>query len=317
MIKTSIIILNYNTASFSEKLIESIAQHLDLREYEVILADNNSKHKGFREIITRFPFVRIIEFDDNSGFATGNNKAAEFAKGEYLLFLNPDVIIRENNLNELRDYLEANPDVGIVSGLMVDIGNKPIYCYNSFPSFEWELYQFAGFGYNRKIRKLLSRDEIKHETAFEVDWFHGAFLFISKNNFNAVNGFNVNHFMYYEDVELCFSVKKKMGLKNVCIPGVKYIHHTRATFSDVSKDDVYYFHINRGKLIFILNYGYSRRNIIKLISFIGVILRIIVLPFWNKYRNVKKHKFIQLLKVIRLHISRKYLITSKYEFITR
>ncbi len=317
MIKTSIIILNYNTASYSEKLIESINEHLNLNECEVILADNNSKDKSFRKISNRFPFIRIIEFDNNLGFATGNNKATEYAKGEYLLFLNPDVIIRENNLNILRDYLETHPDVGIVSGLMVDIENKPIYCYNSFPTIEWELFQFLGFGYDYKIKKLLSRKEIEDNSTFEVDWFHGAFILTSKNNFKAVNGFNEDHFMYYEDVELCYSLKNKLGLKNVCIPKLRYIHHTRATFCDVSKDDIYYFHINRGKLIFIQNYSFIRRNLLKLISFGGVIIRILLLPFWKKYRKIKKSKFIQLLKISRLHISRKYLFSSKYEFIMR
>ncbi|MFA5012371.1 MAG: glycosyltransferase family 2 protein [Ignavibacteria bacterium] len=317
MVKTSIIILNYNTAAYAEELVGSLARNIPLDEYEVILADNNSPEKSFREIGKKYPFVKILEFESNEGFATGNNKASEFAEGEYLLFINPDVLINENNLHLLHEYLEANPDTGIVSGLMVDTDNKPIYCFNSFPDIEWEIYQFAGTGYDAKIRKLLSRDEIKSNSNFETDWFHGAFIFISKYNFKALKGFNEKYFMYYEDIELCYSVKNKLGLKNVCIPEVKYIHHTRATFSDVKKDDIYYFHINRGKMIFISNYGLFLRSILELISISSIILRILVLPFWNKYRNLKKQKFVQLLKVIRLHASSKYLSSSKFEYIKR
>lgn len=317
MIKTSIIILNYNTSTYSERLIESIVEHIDLKDYEVILADNNSRDKSYRSIGIRFPFVKILEFSENCGFASGNNKASKYARGKYLLFLNPDILILDSSLDLLIEYLDTHPDAGIVSGLMVNDKLKSLYCFNSFLTIPWELYQILGFGYNRKIKKLLSKVEISQNTEFEVDWFHGAFILVNKLVFNSINGFNENHFMYCEDVELCYSIKRTLRLKNVCLPFVRYIHHTRATFSDISKDDIYYFHMNRGKLIFIRNYSFYRKNIIKLISLLGVLIRIICLPFWNKYKNSKKHKFVQLLKVARLHIDKNYLNLSKYEFIIR
>lgn len=315
MINVSIIILNYNTTNYSERLIDSLNRNLNLREAEIILVDNNSKDKSFKKINDDYPNLKIIENDKNYGFAEGNNIGVKSAKGNYLLFLNPDVLINDDVISDLLKYYEQNSNIGVISGLMVDeIGNR-LYCYNNFWNIEWELYQLFGFGYNRKIKKMLSRNEILSKVPFEVDWFHGAFLFIRSDIFKALGGFNEEHFMYCEDIELCYDVKKILRLKNVCLPDVKFIHETRATFKDLSKDDLYYFHINRGKLIFLNKYNLIYRNLIKVFSLSGIVVRLFALPFWQKYRGRKREKMFQLYKIVKLHINKRYLLESKYEFV--
>lgn len=315
MISVSVIIINYNTSAYIERLLESICRNLELRHFEFIIVDNNSADKSFKLLKEKYPFLKIIENPENSGFASANNIAVKQTSGGYLLFLNPDVVIQDNSLMQLKNYYESNPGSGILSGLMQDDTGNPLYCFNEFWNLEWELYQAFGFGYDRRIRKLLSQNEIFSETAFQVDWFHGAFMFISKDVFEKVNGFNEKHFMYCEDVELCYDVRNHLGLKNICLPSVKYIHETRATFKESSDDDLYFFHTIRGKLIFIQNYNFFYRNLIKLISVFGVLFRIIRLPFWSKFEHRKKSKLIQLLLILKLHFSNNYLLNSKFEFV--
>lgn len=315
MIDISIIILNYNTTDYVNKLLNSILINVDLKYYEIILADNNSSDKSFRSLKDKYPFIKIVENEKNLGFASGNNSAVRQASGKYLLFLNPDITIIDNSVDKFKDYLEGNPDTGIISGLMLDESHLPLYFYNDFWSMEWELYQMLGIGYTGKIKKLLSRKEINESIPFEVDWFHGACIFISKRNYEGVTGFNESHFMYFEDMELCYEVKNKLALKNVCLPYVKYEHETRSTFKDYSNDDLYFFHINRGKLLFIQNYNYFYKNIIKFLSFISIIIRMLSLPFWSKYSKRKKEKFSQLLRILKLHFSNKYLSNSKLEYV--
>jgi GT2 family glycosyltransferase len=313
----SLIILNFNTTGYVERLINSISNNVDVKDYEIIVADNNSSDKSFRLLKDKYPFIKIVENEKNLGFASGNNSAVRHASGKYLLFLNPDIIIIDNSVDKLIEYMEENPDTGIISGLMLDESRLPLYFYNDFWSIEWELYQLLGVGYSGKINKLLSRKEIKESKPFEVGWFHGAYIFISKRNYEKVKGFSELHFMYFEDMELCYDVKNLLELKNVCLPYVQYIHETRATFKDYSNDDLYYFHINRGKLIFIQNYNFFYKNIIKYISFISIIIRILSLPFWSKYKNRKKEKYSQLLRILKLHLSNKYLSNSKLEYVNQ
>lgn len=315
MVSVSVIIINYNTSVYIDRLLESVCRNLDLSHFEFIVADNNSRDKSFKLLNDKYPFLKIIENPENSGFASANNIAAKQASGDYLLFLNPDVVINDNSIFELKNFYESNTDSGILSGLMLDDNGNPLYCFNDFWNLKWEFYQAIGFGYDSEIKRLLSRKEITERSAFEVDWFHGAFMFVSKDVFNKVNGFNEKHFMYCEDVELCYDVKNHLGLKNICLPSVKYVHETRATFQESSNDDLYFFHTIRGKLIFIQNYNIVYRNLIKLISVSGVLFRIIRLPFWSKFKLRRKSKLIQLILILKLHFSNRYLINSKYEFV--
>lgn len=313
----SIIILNYNTTDHVESLLNSILLNLDLNKYEIIVCDNNSSDKTYKELYNKYPFINIIENISNDGFGRGNNEAVKSALGTYILFLNPDVIILDDSLDYLKEYFETNRNIGFLSGVMVDDDKKPIYFYNKYWDIEWEFYQVVGMGYNRKIRKLLSVKSLTDVVPFEVDWFHGAFLFTSRELFNEIGGFNEDYFIYFEDVEICFRAKNYNKLKNVCIPSVKIEHLTRATFDRPDMDDIYNFHIYRGKLLFIRYYPFLYRNTIRFLSVAGVLLRLVILPFWKKFVHRKREKFYQLMYILRLHFDYEYLLKSKYKYIKR
>lgn len=317
MKKCSIIILNYKTGEHVEKLLDSIRSYLNPGEFEIIVADNNSGDEHLRSITGAYGFVKFLFLDSNDGFASGNNRAAAHAGCEYLLFLNPDVILKDDSVNRLLEYLKGEPDCGLVSGLLENENGDVIYCFNDYPGFEWELYQMLGAGYDSKISKILMRREIKTGESFEVDWFHGAFLMMRKSDFSAAGGFNEKYFMYYEDVELCYKIKRILGKKIVCQPDVRVIHDTRASIKNDGGDNLYTFHINRGKIIFFGNYSFLRRNFLLAVSATGILIRIALLPFWGKYKGARKSKLKQLLKVLKLYLNRRYLSESKYEYISK
>jgi len=315
----SIIILNFNTAKKLLDLLYSIQNFFPAKvnegTYEVIIADNNSTERIIEDYVEIFPQYKFIFFERNDGFSSGNNKAVNYSKGKYLLFLNPDTRLIDNSLEKFITYYEKSDNIGILSGLLVDENMNPIYCYNNFPSYMWELYQMIGFGYGKKIEILLNKQEIKQNREFEVDWFHGAFIFLSRDDFDKIGGFNENYFMYCEDVELCFKIKRILKKKNICIPQIRIYHLTRSTIRNNKNDDIYYFHMFRGKLLFNLNYNFFKRNILKILIMSNVILRIIILPFWKKYKDIKKYKLIQLIVILKMIFSNNILYNSKHKYI--
>ena len=313
----SIIIVNYNTAKHLRECLYSIDLYLNSVEKEIIVADNNSPEREIEKIAEEYKNVKFIFRRTNDGFGTGCNDAVNVSKGKYLLFLNPDIRLIDNSIKILIDNIENSEDSGVYSGLLTDKNKNPIYCYNKFPDLLWEFYHFIGFGYERQIEKLLQRKEISEGKEFSTDWFHGAFLLIKKIDFLSVGGFDENYFMYYEDVELCYRVIKKLNKKNICFPEVRIYHHTQSSLESEKTDDVYIFHMHRGKLIFIKNYNLLKKNSIWLLGLISVILRIILLPLWTKYKGKRKFKFYQLSKVLKLYINKEYLNKSKYEYINK
>lgn len=312
----SIIIVNYNTGTFVKECIESIRTFYNENEIEIIVVDNNSNSSPVGNLEKLFSGVRTFFLKENGGFARGCNFGAGKSSGEFLLFLNPDVKLYEDNIMILKNFMYENNECGVLSGTMLNEELNPIYFYNNFPDISWEFYHLLGFGYDRKIKKLLGRKEINDNKMFEADWFHGAFLFIRNKDFQKAGGFNENYFMYYEDVEICYQLKKNLQKKNICLPEVKFIHSTRSSIKEEKNDNLYSFHINRGKLLFIKNYPLIKRSIIHVMGFINIALRILILPIWKKYRKNKKEKFIQLKKIMKLYINRQFLIDSKFEYIS-
>lgn len=313
--EVSIIIVNYNTSFHLRNCLNSIEDKLKSIGPEIIVIDNNSPDREIENFQQEFRDVKFFLRKENDGFGSGCNFGVKKASGRYLLFLNPDIILKDDSIILLQEYLENNVDCGIASGVLMDEKDSVIYFYNDFPSYLWEFYHLIGYGYDEKIKKQISKIEIKEERNFEVDWFHGAFLMMRKEDFEKIGGFNENYFMYYEDVEICYKSKNILNKKNICIPSVKVFHHTQSSLSEEKNDNIFIFHIQRGKIIFFRNYFFLKRYILHFTGLLYVLIRILFLPIWKKYNGRKKEKLDQLLKVLKLYISSSYLKSSKFEYI--
>jgi len=284
---------------------------------EIIVVDNNSTDRSVEILEKDFPEIKLYKRQSNDGFAAGCNYGSEKATGEYLLFVNPDVVFGSSSIELLMDYLTRNESAGILSGVMLDESDNVLYFYNDFPDIDWELRLMFPSLLQKRIDKLTSLKEIQNRVNFETDWFHGAFLFMRKRDFELAGKFNEQYFMYYEDVELCYKMKAKLNKEIICIPEFRYYHSTKSSLSEEANDNIYTFHLNRSKLLFIKNYKFFKRMLIKSTAFLNIVSRLIYLPFWKKYASGKSEKYNQLKKIVRLYFSDKYLYSSKYEFIVR
>ncbi|MBX7041984.1 MAG: glycosyltransferase family 2 protein [Ignavibacteria bacterium] len=313
----SIIIVNYNTASYIKRCLASIRNNIGFDNAEVLIADNNSPERDIEKITEEFPEVRLIFRKENSGFGDACNDAAGKAECGVILFLNPDTVLRDDSILRLRSLLHTDPESGIVSGLLTDSNGVPMYCFNEFPDLKWEFFQTFGTGYESQIRKLLNREEIRTGKRFETDWFHGAFLMMRKDDFQRAGGFNKQYFMYFEDVELCYIFQKVLRLKNICDPAVRIGHATQSSLESETLDNIRNFHMHRGKLIFIRKYGFVRRMIFRMLGIMNVTMRALLLGIWPKYKGQRTQKLHQLLNILRLYISPRYLENSKFEYIRK
>ncbi len=121
----SVIILGYNGKGFLESCIHSVLdQSLPSDLYEVIYADNGSNDGSVELVREKFPQVKVIRFDRNLGFAEGNNRAADYAQGRYLVFLNQDTLAHRDWLREMINAMKIDPSIkaGHASGLPLSNG---------------------------------------------------------------------------------------------------------------------------------------------------------------------------------------------------
>jgi GT2 family glycosyltransferase/glycosyltransferase involved in cell wall biosynthesis len=126
MSKASLIILTYNNLDYTRMCLDSIYAKTGVAEYEIIVVDNASGD-GTPDFLRTYaetkPNLRLILNSTNLGFSRGNNQGAAEAAGEYLVFLNNDVVVTEGWLSTLIAYLQ-DPQVGMVGPVTNSSGNE-------------------------------------------------------------------------------------------------------------------------------------------------------------------------------------------------
>jgi GT2 family glycosyltransferase len=110
---TSIIIVNWNGLEHLETCLDSL-QAMTCRDFEVVLVDNGSSDGSVSFIQTRYPWVKLVVLQENTGFATGNNIGLQHALGEYVVALNNDTRVDEHWLEALVKVADEHPRAGMV-----------------------------------------------------------------------------------------------------------------------------------------------------------------------------------------------------------
>jgi GT2 family glycosyltransferase len=194
---------------------------------EIIVVDNQSADGSLDYLQPKFPAVKFIANQTNTGFSKACNKGLEFAHGEYILFLNPDTIIAEDCFEKCISFFAAHPDCGAIGVKMVDgSGNFLKESKRSFPSPLTSLYKLFGLSVLFPKSKIFSRYHLGHldkNNDHEVDVLAGAFMMIRKKVLDEVGSFDETFFMYGEDVDLSYRIQKA-GYKNYYFAGTTIIH---------------------------------------------------------------------------------------------
>lgn len=222
MVDVSVIIVNYNTCELTLDCIKSIYTKTLKTSVEIIVVDNASSDNSVSEIRSIYPEVILIESTQNLGFGKANNLAVLSAKGKYLFFLNSDTILVNDAISILKEYMENNPDVGICGGNLFDQEMNPNHSHlKVFPS----VFNDVDLSTRRMISRIFIRNMQfnNSNTPIEVAYITGADMMIKKELFNEILGFDPDFFLYYEETDLTYRVKK-MGYHVVNVPSSKIIH---------------------------------------------------------------------------------------------
>lgn len=220
MDKLSVVILNYNSKNFLIKCLESLFAVKGKVALDVWVVDNASADGSAKKAEEKFTQVNYIFNKENVGFTKGNNLALKRVKSEYILVLNPDTKILPGTLDYMVDFMRDHPEAGaatcrveLADGL-IDWGS-----HRGFPTpLASFLYYFLG---DDRLYHLSDRDLTKDH---EIDGITGAFFLTRKSVLDKVGLFDEDYFMYAEDLDLCFRIKKA-GYKIMYVPDVKIIHY--------------------------------------------------------------------------------------------
>lgn len=223
----SIIVVNYNSLCFMIACLASIAECLKPGGHETILIDNGSINGCSQLIKEKFPGLSFIENAKNLGFARAVNQGFAIAKGKYLLILNPDIKLLPGSVEKAIHFLDKNPEVGLLLPKLVNPDGSLQFSCRTFYDFPTLLFRRTPLGKifpnHPVIRRHLMMDW-DHNEVRKVDWGLGASMVIRREALKGGKVFDERFFLYFEDVDLCFSLKKE-GWKVVYCPNVVMVHH--------------------------------------------------------------------------------------------
>ncbi|KKQ67173.1 MAG: WsbD [Candidatus Daviesbacteria bacterium GW2011_GWA2_38_24] len=220
MHKLSIVIVNYNAGDFLLDCLSSIEKLSDEAIISTYVVDNASSDDSIARAQKKFSSVNFILSSSNLGFGKGNNLALKKIKTEYVLLLNPDTQLKKGILSTLIKYMDENPDVGASTcEVLLPDGTVDLTAHRGFPTLRASfLYYFLG---NDSLYHLT---KYNLKTIHEVDAITGAFFLTRKSVLDKVGLFDEDYFMYAEDIDLCYRIKKA-GYKVMYVPTVSVLHH--------------------------------------------------------------------------------------------
>lgn len=220
-VKISVVIVNYNVKYFLEQCLLSVRATTVGMDAEVFVVDNASTDGSVEYLAPKFPEVSFISNMDNPGFAKANNQAMQLCKGEYVLLLNPDTVIGEENIRSLCYFMDEHPDASAAGVKMLD--GHGVFLKESKRSFPSPWVSFCKiFGLSRLLpmSRLFSRYNLSYlseNKQHKVEVLAGAYMFMRREALLKVGLFDEAFFMYGEDIDLSYRMVAGGG-KNYYVP---------------------------------------------------------------------------------------------------
>jgi GT2 family glycosyltransferase len=211
-VDVSVIIVSWNVREFLRKSLESIRSTQATASLEILVVDNASSDGSAEMIRSEYKDVRLIANDSNVGFGPANNIGLRHAHGRYVLFLNPDVVLRDGALTRMLSFLEHNPEFAMLGPRLVSPdGSVQPACARTFPTVTLALFAalylhrlpYAG---RRLNDRLVSPYELDKNQ--EVDVVSGAAMLARREEIENLHGFDETFLHTAEDTDLCLRLRK-------------------------------------------------------------------------------------------------------------
>ena len=208
ILDVTVSIVNWNTRDELRGCLKSVLSQDGSVKFEVIVVDNASSDGSAAVVSSEFAGrVTLIANDKNLGFGAAHNQAIDVSKGRYVFLLNPDCRLLEGDvLRRMVDFLDANPDVGMLGPKVVYPDGSLQYSARRFPTMFAAAFRHTILGKlfpkNRYVREYMMTDWA-HDQVIDVDWLSGSALMVRRKTFERIGVLDEKFFMYCEDVDWC------------------------------------------------------------------------------------------------------------------
>ncbi len=209
-VKISGCIVTHNSLPGIEQTIDSLLNSDCADNFELFIVDNLSTDGTPDYLREKYPSLEIIEPKTNNGFSAGHNVVLPLIDSEYHAIINPDVLIDPDVLSKMVEYMDAHPDIGLLSpricfpdGRMQILGKRdPELKYLVASRLRNDSEPSA------TLRKYAMLDE-DMSVPVDIENASGCFMLVRTELFRELGGFDEGYFMYFEDCDLSRRIRQK------------------------------------------------------------------------------------------------------------
>ncbi|HWQ60359.1 MAG TPA: glycosyltransferase family 2 protein [Candidatus Fimivivens sp.] len=231
----TVVVVNHRSVAFLENALRSFChEERTGNEIEVIVANNDPNESESVETLSKRLGFHAIELSENRGFGAAANVAAAAAHGDILCFLNPDTEFHSGSLESVLRMFCGHREVGIIgAGLVSGKDDEPE------PWSAGETLTFRRLIQN-KIRTFFGWKYRPPCQPIATGWVSGGALFIRRDLFESLKGFDTGFFLYFEDMDLCLR-SREIGYHCVLLPSLSFVHSGGSSrISDASRKAQYF-----------------------------------------------------------------------------
>lgn len=232
--KIAIVILNWNGKALLEQFLPSIVKYSE--DADIYVADNASTDNSVSFITTHFPQVTVIQNKVNGGYAKGYNDALKNVDADVFCLINSDVEVTPNWLTPIKDAFKTSPNTVIIQPKLLDYKHKDYFEYAGAAGGFIDKF---GYPYCRgRIFNTIEKDNGQYNDTVEIFWASGACMFIRKEIFKTLNGFDESYFAHMEEIDLCWRAKN-LGYKIIYVGATTIYHVGGATLSNLNPEKTF------------------------------------------------------------------------------
>ncbi|MEL7269431.1 MAG: glycosyltransferase family 2 protein [Bacteroidota bacterium] len=305
----AVVILNWNGEALLEKYIPSVLEHS--KEATIYLVDNASTDSSIPLVKEKFPIVNIIKNPYNGGFAAGYNMGLQSVEADIYCLLNSDVEVTANWLEPIQEIFLKQPEVSIVQPKILDLKRKE---YFEYAGAGGGFIDKMGYPFCRgRIFQALEKDEGQYDDVCEIFWATGACMFIKRDVFNTLDGFDVDYFAHQEEIDLCWRAKNA-GHKIYYVGQSQVYHLGGSTLHNMNPKKTY---LNFRNSLYSITKNLPRRRAFSIIFFRLLLDGVAALRF------ILQFKWQHCWAILRAHLSfyrnfrRMYTKREKANFILK
>lgn len=232
-IDVSIIVTTYKDLDLAQECIRTIIKSITDATYEIIVSDSATtpaKEKQLNNIQQEAQRItHIITNPNNIGYPRAVNAGIEKAKGNIIVAMNSDILVHNDAVQRMIDYIQQHEDIGVLAPKLLNIDGSIMP--SAYRFYRWYTIPLRRLALGKlpwakqHLNKFLMLDW-DHSTTRDIDWIQGSVMMLRRSTIEKIGPMDANIFLYFEDVDWCRRAWES-GLRVVYYPTAVMTHHHR------------------------------------------------------------------------------------------